>query len=339
MKRFTALVVGVASAAALLVSSAFANHPVLVEGNCLGAGTAQRTAVPPGTCGDYDGDGRIGSAEDTDEADRVFGTINAALGPGNIGSPAVSTGVNQNGSVTIVASGVFPEVVTITAANGNVTLQAAPGVEANIDAVVQGDAGTTPRQSQPGIIVNAPANRYVVVRNITSRNWTSGIQVLGNSRVALESVRAENNVNYGIEIADNARVTIAKSEVHGTGFRTNPVTGNFPTPNVPSPGKGIEFDDSSSGTVFLTTVSGSFGAGISNMTGRRFNVCVSNVNVFDNSPNFESVLTTCPNGSGTGPTPQSSAKKANAKPSAKKASAKKAPAKKTSRKAPSKRGK
>ena len=38
--------------------NAFANHPVFVEGNCLGDGTAARTMVPPGTCGDYDGDGR-----------------------------------------------------------------------------------------------------------------------------------------------------------------------------------------------------------------------------------------------------------------------------------------
>ena len=53
--------------------SVFANHPVIVEGNCLGDGTAQRTIVPPGTCGDYDGDGRIGTAEDSDTPfDRVF---------------------------------------------------------------------------------------------------------------------------------------------------------------------------------------------------------------------------------------------------------------------------
>ena len=32
-------------------------------------------------CGDFDGDGRIGTAEDTDGGDRIFGTINAALGP------------------------------------------------------------------------------------------------------------------------------------------------------------------------------------------------------------------------------------------------------------------
>ncbi|CAN5672851.1 hypothetical protein BH18ACI1_BH18ACI1_12020 [soil metagenome] len=265
--------------------SVYANHPVFVEGNCLGDGSAARTAVPPGTCGDYDGDGRIGTAEDTDMPfDRVFGTINAALGP---------TGVNQNGTVTIVASGIFPETVSLLA---NVTLQAAPGVEANIDAVLQGDPGSTARQGQPGIIVNSGSfDHYQVIRNITSKNWTSGIRVMGRSRVAIENCRLENNVNYGIEIADNARVTISKSEIHATGFRVNPMTGSFPGSSTPNPGKGIEFDDASSGTVFLTTVSGSFGAGISDVSSG--SVCAYLVNVFDNSPNFQNVTpsaTSCP---------------------------------------------
>ena len=274
------LVFGMMIMLALGTISALANHPVLVEGNCLGDGTAQRTIVPPGTCGDYDGDGRIGTAEDTDAPfDRVFGTINAANS---------ATGINNNGTITIVASGTFPEVVTIT---GNVTLQAAPGVVANLDAVVQGDPGSTARQGQPGIIVNSPANRYVVIRNITSKNWTSGIQINGNSRVAIESCKFENNVNYGIEVTGNAKVSIAKSEVHATGFRLNPATGDFPTTSTPNPGKGIEFDDNSSGTVFSTSVTGSFGAGISDSTsgGRNRNVCVYLVNVFDNNPNFERI--------------------------------------------------
>jgi len=267
-------------AGAMTVGSDYvsANHPVLVEGNCFGTGPAQRTMVPPGTCGDYDGDGRIGTAEDNDEGDRVFGTINAAIG---------SAGVNNNGTVTIVASGTFPETVTIT---GNVTLQAAPGVTANIDAVLQGDTGSTARQGQPGIIVNSPANRYVVIRNIMSKNWTSGIQINGNSRVAIEHSKFENNVNYGIEVTGNARVTISNSEVHASGFRLNPATGDFPTSAQPNPGKGIEFDGNSSGSIFGTTVSGSFGAGISDSTGPsrgRSNVCVFNSNVFDNNPNFE----------------------------------------------------
>jgi hypothetical protein len=289
-RRTLTIAIGLATVAAIWVTAAYANHPVLVEGNCNGteAQTGLRTTVPPGTCGDYDGDGRIGTAEDTDEADRVFGTIGAALGPGT--GAAAGTGANQNGSVTIVSSGVFAETVNITAAGGNVTLQGAPGVEANIDAVLQGAPGNAQRQGAPGIIVNSPSNRYVVIRNITSRNWTSGIQVLGDSRVAIMNSRMENNVNYGIEIKDNARVTVARSEVFATGFRTNPATGNFPSAaNIPNPGKGIEFDDQSSGTIHATTVSGSFGAGISNQTRRR--ICATLVNLFDNSPNIEGTFT------------------------------------------------
>lgn len=261
--------------------SVLANHPVLVEGNCNNPPAGNPGPVTAGTCGDYDGDGRIGTAEDND-GDRVFGTINAANG---------AAGINNNGTITIVTSGTFPEIVRIT---GNVTLQAAPGVDANLDAVLQGDPGSGARQNSPGIIVNSPANRYVVIRNILSKNWTSGIQINGDSRVAIESSRFENNVNYGIEVTGNARVTIAKSEVHATGFRLNPATGDFPTVARPMPGKGIEFADNSSGTVFFTTVSGSFAAGISDQTGNgngngNGNVCAYLVNVFDNSPNFERV--------------------------------------------------
>jgi len=82
----------------------------------------------------------------------------------------------------IVSTGTFAEQVTITAANGNVTLEAAPGVEANVDAVLQGDPGTTDRQNQPGIVVDAPFDRYVSIRNIMSRNWTSGFLIRGGSQ-------------------------------------------------------------------------------------------------------------------------------------------------------------
>jgi len=287
-KRIRTLI-AVFSFAALLTGSvivgteyASANHPVLVEGNCLGDGSAQRTLVPAGTCGDYDGDGRIGTAEDNDlPFDRVFGTINAANS---------AAGAANNGMITIVASGTFPEVVTLT---GNVTLQGAPGVAANIDAVVQGEPGSGARQNSPGIIINAPANRYVVIRNIISRNWTSGIQINGDSRVAIQNSKFENNVNYGIEVTGNARVAISNTEVFASGFRQSG-SGDFPTTAQPNPGKGIEFDDDSSGSIFATTVSGSFAAGISDQTGfsrprNRNNVCVFNVNVFDNQPNFENI--------------------------------------------------
>jgi hypothetical protein len=261
----------------LVATTVTANHPVIVEGNCLNPPGGNPTLVPPGTCGDYDGDGRIGTAEDTD-GDRVFGTIGAALGGG--------TGANQNGMVTIVTSGVFPEVVSITGANGNVTLQAAPGVEANIDAILQGDPGNAARQGAPGIIVNAPANRYVVLRNLMVRNWTSGVQIVGPSRVAIEHLRLENNVNFGVEVRDSARVTIARSQVHATGFRVGGGL-DFPAVSLPQPGAGIQFSGDSDGTVVFTTVSGSFAAGIADQT--RGQICVSHVNVFDNHPNFHRV--------------------------------------------------
>lgn len=138
---------------ALGIQTVYANHPVLVEGNCLNPPAGN--PAPPlgslaGTCGDYDGDGRIGTAEDND-GDRVFGTLTRAL--------ANATGANQNGRVLIVTSGVFAETLTITGANGNVQLEAAPGVDANIDAVLQGDPGNAARQNAPGIIVDAPDNR------------------------------------------------------------------------------------------------------------------------------------------------------------------------------------
>jgi len=285
MSTFARGFVFTASVVVAGATTAFANHPVLVEGNC-GSVPAGATAVVPGTCGDFDGDGRVGTAEDTDGADRVFGTINAALSNGV--DAALGTGANQNGTVTIVTSGRFPEVVTITAANGNVTLQAAPGVEANIDAVLQGDANSGARQGQPGIIVNSPSNRYVVIRNITSRNWTSGIQINGDSRVAIQNCRLENNVNYGIEVGDRAKVLINDTQVHSSGFRASPA-GNFPTANAPAPGIGIEFDDQSTGTISSTTVSGSFAAGIANKNASRSGVCLQNVTSFDNSPNFDGV--------------------------------------------------
>lgn len=248
-----------------------ANHPVLVEGER-----------------DFDGDGLTGLAEDTDNAtDRVFGTITAALG-------ALNGGANQNGRVTIVTSGRFHEQVVITSANGNTTLEAAPGVEANIDAVGTGDRalqfpGSTNavRQAQPGIIVNAPATRYVLIRNIVSRNWTDGIQVLGTSHVTLDNVEMEGNINHGIQVLGDSRVSITNARVYSTGRRVGAGTGDFPSAaNQPNPGIGIAFRDTSTGTVVSTSVVGSFSTGIANFTGTVATIRVLGLNVFDNSPDF-----------------------------------------------------
>ncbi len=280
-KPVALLLVAITSAAAVLTTAgpAFANHPVLVEGTCLGAGTTQRTAVVPGTCGDYDGDGRIGTAEDTDEGDRVFGTINAALGNTDLGATLNPTRANQNGRVTIVTSGVFPEIVTITAAGGNVTLEAADGVDANIDAVAQGVAGNADRQVSPGIIVTSPADRRVTIRNVMSRNWTEGFRISGYSRVTLDRVRAENNRDYGIRVQDYARVAISNSHVNATGFRAAPGVDN-----TPNPGNGIEYEDTSQGSIFYSSVTGSFAAGLARDGTAK--VSRDHVQLFDNNPNF-----------------------------------------------------
>jgi hypothetical protein len=262
-----------------------ANHPVLVEGER-----------------DFDGDGLVGMAEDTDNPnDRVFGTINAALG-------AANGAANQNGRVTIVTSGRFREIVSITAANGNVTLEAAPGVEANIDAVIAGDRSNqfpmttnATAQAAPGIVVDAPANRSVTIRNIVSRNWTDGIRIRGASRVTLDNVRLEGNVNNGIDVAGTARVAISNSQVNYTGFRAG-MTGDFPSAaNQPAPGNGISFRENSRGTVAFTTVTGNFAAGISNGTGQSSAVGILMVNVFDNGANFSGIRP--PNGSTPGVAP------------------------------------
>src|SRR5262245_36074491 len=248
------------SASFLGTTDVSANHPVFVEGNCLNPPAGNSTVITPGTCGDYDGDGRIGVEEDND-GDRVFGTLGAAL------TTNIATGANQNGRVVIVTSGVFAEVVSITAANGNVTLEAAPGVEADIDAVLQGDPNSGARQNAPGIIVNAPKDRFVTIRNIVSRNWTEGIRVNGDSNVLIDNCRIENNVNFGIRIQDNAKVKISKTTVAATGFRVS-AAGDFPRNNRPNPGNGIDFGGNSSGLVCQSCVTGSFGAGISGRTKR-----------------------------------------------------------------------
>jgi parallel beta-helix repeat protein len=228
---------------------------------------------------DFDGDGMLGSTEDTDNAtDRVYGTLGAALNPGN-------GAINQNGRVTIVTSGRFPESVTITAANGNVVLEAVPGVDANIDAVLSGSPDSITRQALPGIIVNAAANRIVTLRNLVSRNWTDGIQINGASRVNIDRCRVEQNINFGIRILGSAKVVISNSQINGNGFRQAMPPAN----NTPTPGVGIRFESQSSGTISNSSINSNMAAGISNMTGNSSAVLLSGINIFDNNPNFENI--------------------------------------------------
>jgi len=261
-----------------------ANHPVLVEGNCdspvpgitsvgvaggPASGGNSSLATSGGICGDYDGDGRIGTAEDTDGADRIFGTINAALGPGT--GAAAGTGANQNGLVRIVASGRFAESVFIGRANivppygsaspGHVTLEAAPGVHAIIDAVLQGDPGgnNIQRQNGPGILIfylPSEGDRRVTLRNLTIRNFSTGIETSGVS-VEVVDCRLENNLEYGIRTGGNSRLVVLNSEVVNTGFRIGQAS------SVPREGEGIRINQATAKLV-NTNVSYSYGAGIHN---------------------------------------------------------------------------
>jgi hypothetical protein len=256
--------------AALLVGSnkVSANHPVLVEGNCDSPVPGTTLVTVAGTCGDYDGDGRIGTAEDTDGADRIFGTLRAALGPGT--GAAAGTGANHNGKMIIVTSGRFAENLFIgnsgfvvgegTANPGNLTIEAAPGVNADIDAVLQGDpaGGNAARQGATGIgIVYTDSGKVVTLRNLQIRNWETGIGIFLNSRVHIDNCRLEGNFNHGIRITDGSRVVVSGSQIDSSGRRI-PVTG------APAPGNGVTVEGAAQARLESTNISHSFGAGIIN---------------------------------------------------------------------------
>jgi hypothetical protein len=272
------------------VQTTSANHPVLVEGNC-DSPVPGTTIVSAGTCGDFDGDGRIGTAEDTDGADRIFGTLRAALGPGT--GAGAGTGANQNGRITIVTSGRFAEQLVIGLPTGgfgggltnpgNVTIEAAPGVEANLDAVLQGDpaGGNNVRQSQPGIIINLPdASRVVTLRNLVIRNWAEGVLSAGNGRVLIDNCRFENNLNFGIRTQGSSRTVITNTHVNGTGYRIGTA------PSTPAPGIGVQAEGASQIRIADSTVSHSFDIGINNATGGPEFITLFHVKTYFNGVNF-----------------------------------------------------
>jgi parallel beta-helix repeat protein len=239
---------------------ASANHPVLVEGNCDSPVPGTTAVTPAGTCGDFDGDGRIGTAEDTDGADRIFGTLNAAIGPGT--GASAGTGANGNGSIIIVASGRFAEQIQIVNPAGNMEIAAAPGVEADIDAVLQGDpaGGNTVRQNSVGIVLVSTSDRRIILRNLTIRNWLEGIRVQGSARVTVQNCRIENNLNFGIHARESARLAVYDSEIHATGFR---VGGPASTTTF---GHGVFFADSAGGMVANSLITGNFGSALLNVS-------------------------------------------------------------------------
>ena len=256
-----------------LAAPAAANHPITVEGNCFGPGTGatatglRTSPVEPGTCGDYDGDGLIGAAEDED-LDNNFGTINAGL-----------EAVAQNGTVTIVTNGTFPEAVRLTPVEGaSVTLEAAPGVRATLDAVVQGQAGNADRATQSGIHVRGCGGCQVTVRNLATRNFARGLAIHGQSNVLLVGVRAEGNLNYGIKAMDRARLTVRSAVVNATGYRKD-AAGVAKA----EPGIGVRILDDARASLHNATVSNSRDAGIK---ARRDNVLLRDVQLFGNHPNL-----------------------------------------------------
>ena len=277
--RFLAMGLAVAALAALGGRDATANHPVLLEGNNGGDGLSL-TSVPPGTSGDYDGDGNVGTAEDTDNAnDRVFGTLTAALLGAN-------GGANANGHVIIVTSGRFNETITLpnvaagqAAINGVTVIEAAPGVHASIDAVLQGDPGNAARQAATGITINTPdTDRLVILRNLAIRNFTVGLQAMGNSRVICENCRFDDNVTANVMATGNARLSLVGCDIRSGGMRFNPAKA------VANPGDGVSFSGNAKGVISDCNIIGNTGAGVRNTSSSVIRVIGSTV--FDNAPNF-----------------------------------------------------
>ena len=280
-----------------------ANHPVYVEGNCDSPEPGQ-TSVRLGTCGDYDGDGRIGTAEDTDGADRIFGTLNAAIGPGE--GAAAGTGANFNGKIIIVASGRFAELLFIgnplfsggpgSSNPGHMTIEAAPGVEANIDAVLDGDTtaaanANKARQGKVGITINyatSHPNRVVTLRNLVIRNYTIGVDVAGISRVNIDNCRFENNTRTNLRVRGSSLVVVTNSQIQSAGFRIGTLS------STGEPGDGIQVLNTAKLRIADTTIAHNRRAAINNEAAAA-NVVLFKVGTYYNNPNFLGSVTIAPN--------------------------------------------
>ncbi|MEO5895443.1 MAG: right-handed parallel beta-helix repeat-containing protein, partial [Vicinamibacterales bacterium] len=109
----------------------------------------------------------------------------------------------------------------------------------------------------------------------------------------IDNCRLENNVNYGIQVQGSSRVTVTNTQVNATGYRIgaagqSPVATGPAAQVIPDPGDGIEYESGTSGYIAFTTVTGSFGAGISNEAGQQA-LQLLHVVAFDNNPDFDGV--------------------------------------------------
>jgi len=239
-----------------------AGRTVFVEGNCNDITPAVPVTAPPqgsrgnprtaaGSCGDYDGDGTIGTAEDGD-GDNVYGTINGAL-----------TGLGgANGRVLIVKSGTYSEQIAGSLTNGHVQIEAAEGVEANIDAVQPGDPNvnnTVTREQGIGLLLSGQPGTSFTLRNLTVRYWLIGMRVSGSVRLVVQKCRFDKNLNYGIEMLTSSRITMNDSQITHTGRRLGTVN---PAPAADT--AGIRFADTTGGFINNTVIADSVGAGVRN---------------------------------------------------------------------------
>ncbi|MFY9227611.1 MAG: right-handed parallel beta-helix repeat-containing protein [Blastocatellia bacterium] len=259
---FALIIAGLIFSTNFVKDDVSANHPVLVEGER-----------------DFDGDGRLGADEDGDNAtDRVYGTITAGL-------LAANGAANANGQVIVVTSGRFPELIRIPnpdagqmTVNGVTIVEAAPGVMADIDAVLAGNPNNGVRQAAVGVLINTDlTDRAIILRNLNIRNYLEGIQVLGASRVLIDNCRLDSNLNFGIRAMGTSRVNVTRTTVQASGMRFNPMMG------TPGPGTGVRFEEQARGTIVDSTISGNTATGLSN--GSTQSVVLSRTTVFDNGTN------------------------------------------------------
>jgi parallel beta-helix repeat protein len=172
-----------------------------------------------------------------------------------------------------------------------VIIQAAPGVNAEIDAVLQGDpaGGNTARQNGPGIFVvyNAGTQSTVTLRNLTIRNFLDGISIWVSSKVIIDRCRIEHNRDHGVRVQDAAKVVIVNSTVSSNGRR-------IPVSGPSSPGNGITANACSTCEVRVaeTTVSHNVGAGIAGTAPAV--IQLFKVSAYFNSPNIAGSVAIAP---------------------------------------------